>query len=69
MKTKHILHSYFLRPQTMSRVIPKPLKRGRNVMEEKSEWKKTADLIDCCYMSCTNFTKVYGCWDEWHSLE
>ena len=23
-------------------------------MEEKSEWKKTADLIDCCYMSCIN---------------
>ena len=38
-------------------------------MEEKSEWKKTADLIDCCYISCTNFTKVYSYWDELHSLE
>lgn len=46
----------------MSGVTPKPPQRRRNVMEEKTEWEKTGYLTDAVkYISCINFTIVFGC--------
>lgn len=57
------------RLQRMSGVTPKPPKRRRNVMEEKSKWKKKKDLTDCYYISYTNFTIVYCHVNTLHSLK